>query len=90
MRLRNALLRAGIVAMLRFASLAQTHKVIARPLGLKPGYYPGKFNQLVDELEVEAFLNKQPIRWFYFRYSVSGVGTLVFTHIFLEMIKPRQ
>jgi hypothetical protein len=33
-------------------------KVKPRPLGLKPGIDPDKLNQLVDELEVEAYREK--------------------------------
>lgn len=58
----NDLLRAGIAASGESFPSRKRIKVIAKPLGLKPGYDPGKFNQLVDELEVEAFLNKQSAR----------------------------
>jgi hypothetical protein len=55
----NDLLRAGIAAGGETPPPHTPVKVIAKPLGLKPGYDSGKFNQLADELEVEAFLEKQ-------------------------------
>jgi len=54
----NDLLRAGIAASGNVALERKPIKVIAKPLGLKPGYDPDKFNQLVDELAVDDFLRK--------------------------------
>lgn len=58
----NDLLRAGIAASSDSPLPRKRIKVTAKPLGLKAGYDSGKFNQLVDELEVEAFLKKQSAR----------------------------
>ena len=55
----NDLLRAGITASGDASPPRKPLKVVSRPLGLKPGHDPDKLNQLVDELEVEAFLKKQ-------------------------------
>ena len=54
----NGLLRAGIAATGGEPPLRQRVKVVARPLGLKPGYDPDKLNQLVDELEAENYRRK--------------------------------
>ena len=54
----NELLRAGIVASGDISSRRQPIKVVAKPLGLKPGYDPDKLNQLVDELEAGDYLRK--------------------------------
>ena len=54
----NDLLRAGIAASGNVALKRKPLKVMAKPLGLKPGYDPDKFNQLVDELAVEDYLRK--------------------------------
>ena len=54
----NDLLRAGIAASGAVPSRRQPIKVVARPLGLKPGYDPDKLNQLVDELEVNDYRRK--------------------------------
>jgi hypothetical protein len=45
----NDLLRAGIAASGEPLRPRKPIKVIAKPLGLQPGYDAGKFNQLVDE-----------------------------------------
>ena len=58
----NDLLRAGIAASGESLPLRKPVKVIAKPLGLRAGYDSGKFNQLVDELEVEAFLKQSSPR----------------------------
>jgi hypothetical protein len=58
----NDLLRAGIAASGESLHPRKPVKIIAKPLGLKPGYDADKFNQLVDELEVEAFVHKQSTR----------------------------
>ena len=55
----NDLLRAGLAAHGSIPSKRKPIKIITKPMGLKPGYDPGKLNQLVDELEVEEFLRKQ-------------------------------
>jgi len=55
----NGLLRAGIAAAGEAAPRRKPIKVVAKRLGLKPGYDPDKLNQLADELEAEAFLKKQ-------------------------------
>ncbi len=54
----NRVLRAGIVASGEEPARSTPIQVIARPLGLRPGFDPDKLNPLVDELEVEAFLRK--------------------------------
>jgi hypothetical protein len=55
----NELLRAGLAATGDLGSERPRVRVVAKPLGLKPGYDPDKMNQLADELEVEEFLKKQ-------------------------------
>ncbi|MGO8675929.1 MAG: DUF2191 domain-containing protein [Limisphaerales bacterium] len=55
----NGLLRAGIAATGDPSSRRTPIKVVAKPLGLKPGYDPDRFNQLVDELEAEDFLKRK-------------------------------
>ena len=55
----NGLLRAGIAASGDAVPRRKPVKVVAKSLGLKPGYDPDKLNQLVDELEVEEFVKKQ-------------------------------
>lgn len=55
----NDLLRAGIVASGDTSPNRKPVKVVAKPLGLKPGYDPDKLNQLVDELEVDELVKKQ-------------------------------
>jgi hypothetical protein len=47
----NGLLRAGIAASGDTSPQRKPVKVVAKPLGLKPGYDPDKLNQLVDELD---------------------------------------
>jgi len=54
----NDTLRAGLATSETAALKRKPFKVIAKPLGLKPGYDPDKFNQLVDELAVEDYLRK--------------------------------
>jgi hypothetical protein len=54
----NDLLRAGIAASGDALHPRRPIKITAKPLGLKPGYDPDKFNQLVDELAVEDHLRK--------------------------------
>jgi len=56
----NHLLRAGLAASGETAPDRKRVTVVAKALGLKPGYDPDKLNQLVDELEVDEFLKKQP------------------------------
>ena len=55
----NDLLRAGIAASGETTPKRKHIKVTAKPLGLKPGYDPDKFNQLVDELAADDFVKKQ-------------------------------
>ena len=55
----NDLLRAGLASSDGPPPERQRIKVIAKPLGLKPGYDLDKLNQLVDEMEAEDFLRKQ-------------------------------
>jgi hypothetical protein len=50
-------LRAGLGRPGRRAELP-AFKVIPRRLGLQPGVDPDRMNQLADELEVEAFLER--------------------------------
>jgi len=54
----NDTLRAGLATGGNDVLKRKPFKVIARPLGLKPGYDPDKFNQLADELAVEDYLRK--------------------------------
>ena len=54
----NDTLRAGLAGSGNVVLKRKPFKVIARPLGLRPGYDPDKLNQLVDELEVEDHLRK--------------------------------
>jgi hypothetical protein len=58
----NDLLRAGIAASGESLPPRNRVKVTAKPLGLRAGHDSGKFNQLVDELEAEAFLNQHSAR----------------------------
>lgn len=55
----NDVLRAGLVARGEKPVRRKRIKVVGKPMGLRPGIDPTKFNQLVDELEVEEFLRKQ-------------------------------
>ena len=55
----NDLLRAGIASSGESVSRRKPIKVVTKQLGLKPGYDPGKLNQLVDELAVEDYLKKE-------------------------------
>lgn len=55
----NNLLRAGLAASGGIGTECKPVKVAAKALGLKAGYDPDKLNQLVDQLEGEAFLKKQ-------------------------------
>src|ERR1039457_2343728 len=54
----NDTLRAGLAAGGNVPHNRKPFKVMAKPLGLRPGYDPDKFNQLVDELAVEDYLRK--------------------------------
>lgn len=54
----NDLLRAGIAAGGEAVPRRTPVKILAKPLGLKPGYDPDRLNQLADELEVEDYLRK--------------------------------
>ena len=54
----NDTLRMGFSAQKKAAKLPP-FKVIAKDGGLLPGIDPFGFNKLVDELEVEAFLEKE-------------------------------
>jgi hypothetical protein len=54
----NDTLRAGLTTGGNDVLKRKPVKVIAKSLGLKPGYDPDKFNQLVDELAVEDYLRK--------------------------------
>lgn len=54
----NDTLRAGLAVSGAISPKRKLFKVVARPLGLRPGYDPDKLNQLVDELEVEDYLRK--------------------------------
>ncbi|MDX2079443.1 MAG: hypothetical protein SFU53_01530 [Terrimicrobiaceae bacterium] len=55
----NSALRKGLQEELPFIQKAPP-KVRSRALGLLPGYDPDRMNQLVDELEAEEFLRKEP------------------------------
>lgn len=54
----NDTLRAGLAASGSMALTRPPFKVVAKPLGLRPGFDPDRMNQLVDELEVEDYLRK--------------------------------
>ena len=53
----NAALRIGL-ARNRPRTRSAPFVVHAKPLGLRPGIDSVRFNQLADELEVEAFIDK--------------------------------
>ena len=55
----NEVLRAGLAARGHAPTQRPRVRVVAKPLGLKPGYDPDKMNQLADELEAEEFLREQ-------------------------------
>ena len=54
----NEVLRRGIAVGEKPAATREPFRVEARPLGWAPGVDPLKLNQLVDELEVDRFLEK--------------------------------
>ena len=54
----NDTLRAGLAAGGNAPPKRKPFKVIAKPLGLRPGYDPDKLNQLADEFAVEDYLRK--------------------------------
>lgn len=54
----NSLLRAGISASEGPVLVRPMIKIVGKPLGLKVGFDSDKLGQLVDELEVESFLEK--------------------------------
>ena len=56
----NDLLRRGIAGGAMPLPPQQRFVVLARPAGFRPGIDPGKLNQLVDEMETEAFLERAP------------------------------
>jgi hypothetical protein len=53
----NAAVRAGLGAK-PVKTGASKFTIKARPLGLRSGIDPASFNQLADDLEVDAFLEK--------------------------------
>lgn len=55
----NDLLRAGLSTTDSVSPQRKKVKVKGRDLGLRTGYDEDKLNQLVDQLEVDAFLKKQ-------------------------------
>jgi hypothetical protein len=57
-RLVNDLLRAGLAASGEKTRPRKRIKVIAKPMGLRPGF-DTNFNHLAADLEVEGFLRKQ-------------------------------
>ena len=57
----NAAIRAGLGGPAP-APARRPFKIKARPLGLRAGLDPAGFNQLADELEVEAVARKSPAR----------------------------
>ncbi len=54
----NDLLRSGLAANGEVTLQRPYVSVVAKPLGLKPGYDPDKLNQLVAELESEEYVRK--------------------------------
>jgi hypothetical protein len=54
----NAALRAGLSGKMTQPK-ARRFVIQARPLGLRAGIDPAGLNKLVDDLEVDAFLDKQ-------------------------------
>jgi plasmid stability protein len=52
----NSLLRAGLGASEEMPPKRKAVKVVGKPLGMRPGFDPDKFNQLVDELDAEEHL----------------------------------
>ena len=54
----NGALRKGLI---QIGQTSPPQPVTTRPkdLGLKPGFDPDRMNQLVDELEVDAYLEKE-------------------------------
>ena len=57
-RVVNDVLRRGLSASEKPEANPEPFRVRARRLGWAPGVDPLKLNQLVDELEVERFLDK--------------------------------
>jgi hypothetical protein len=53
----NSAIRAGLGGE-RSSGKRAPFVIKAKPLGLRPGVDPARLNQLVDELEVEAFVEK--------------------------------
>ena len=53
----NQLLRSGIQSRTK-APESRRYRTKPRKLGLRAGFDPGKLNQLVDEIEAEAFADK--------------------------------
>ena len=56
----NDLLRKGIAGGARPLPPQERFTVLARSAGFRPGVDPRKLNQLVDEMETEAFLERAP------------------------------
>jgi len=54
----NSAVRAGL-SRKQVKGIARKFVVRARPLGLRAGIDPAGFNKLVDDLEVDAFLEKK-------------------------------
>lgn len=52
----NAAVRTGLMASARRDS--EPFEVKAYPMGLLPGFDPTRFNQLADELEIEAVIER--------------------------------
>ena len=55
----NTAIRAGLAPATARAAV-RPFVVKARPMGLRPGLDPAGFNQLADELEVDAVLEHRP------------------------------
>jgi len=54
----NDAVRSGL-ATKPLAARSRKFRVKAKPMGLKAGFDPSGFNRLVDELEVESFVDKR-------------------------------
>jgi hypothetical protein len=54
----NQVLRAGVAMEGDALPKRKRIRVVGKAMGLKAGFDPDRFNQLIDELEVEEFVKK--------------------------------